>query len=47
MAELNLAQLRAAKDSDESRREEAERLAEKEAELARVTSENLEHIQVI
>ena len=46
MAELNLAQLRAAKDSDESRREEAERLAEKEAELARVTSENVDHIQV-
>ncbi len=45
MAELNLAQLRTAKDSDEHRREEAERLAEKEAELSRVTSENAEHVQ--
>ena len=45
MAELNLAQLRMAKDSDENRREEAERFAEKEAELSRVTAENGEHVQ--
>ena len=45
MAELNLAQLRAAKDDDESRKEETQRLAEKEAELARVNAENAEHVQ--
>ncbi len=46
MAELNLAQLRTAeKDSDEGRREEAEKLAEKEAELSRVIAENAEHLQ--
>ena len=46
MAELNLAQLRAVeKDSDEGRREEAEKLAEKEAELSRVNAENAEHLQ--
>lgn len=46
MAELNLAQLRTVeRDVDEGKQEEAEKLAEKEAEVARLTTENSEHLQ--
>jgi len=45
MAELNLSQLRSASDIDDVRREEVARLAEKEAELIKLTNENVEYIR--
>lgn len=45
MAELNLAQLRTVKDADDVRRDEQTKLAEKESELSRLTSENEEHVR--